>query len=126
MSRRPIPFRATFAAVALTTICAAAPAGAAVLATSSLDTGGTDELVCRIVNLGPKPIDVHAALIDSNTGRAIVDSDLEIEPGRADLVAGDGRLTGHCLFTGTFRKGDVRASLDVFSQDRTILVVPAN
>jgi hypothetical protein len=120
MSTRPLPFHATFLGVVLIAI------GATVVVSPSIDVVAPDNLVCRMVNVGQKSIDVHIAVIDSNTGRAAFESDVQIAPGQADLVDSDGRITGHCLFTGTFRKSDVRASLDVSSQDRTTLIVPAN
>lgn len=79
-----------------------------------------------MVNVGAKPIEVKLEIVDVGENRVAFADELTIAPGAADLSDSfDVAITGYCRFSRAFGRREVRASMGVFSGERTILVTPA-
>jgi hypothetical protein len=98
------------------------------LVTPALQGAFSDVLGCRVVNASTGPIAVEIAAVDLSG--SVVDAFTAI------LVAGDTTINseqagflplngGYCVFSGEFRKGDVRASIELIADIRTVAVAPA-
>ena len=82
---------------------------------------GNDVLVCRIVNAGTKGIAVKIEIIDL-VGDVEHETEVSVPAGEVAFLS-DINQALSCRFSGPFSKSAVRARIDIFSNDRTVVAV---
>jgi hypothetical protein len=89
-------------------------------------TNVDNSLDCRLVNAGSAPISVLFEIVDAE-GAVVASDTYEIPAGGARALAvTDTAVTGHCRFSGKFKRKGVRAAVSVLDQySRTISIAPA-
>jgi len=82
---------------------------------------------CRIVNLGPKPIQVAIEIVGA-AGQVIDSNNITVQPGAvgSEEIALGVNFVAYCRFSGNFNQNSVRASIDATTENRTIAIAPAN
>jgi hypothetical protein len=98
------------------------------LVTPALHGAFSDVLGCGIVNASASPITVEIAAVDL-FGNVVDAFSANLVPGDTSInseQAGSLPLNGgYCVFSGEFRKGDVRASIELVADGRTVAIAPA-
>ena len=98
----------------------AASAHATTLVSPELEPAPLDQFVCRIVNAGTESIIVDIGIVSDFGGELSTSADgVVVDAGRSTLVS-DGDNGGaplHCVFSGNFPKGKVRATAEIFTRE---------
>lgn len=106
---------------------AAAPTTAR-LVTPALQGRALDVLGCRVVNASAEPVTVQIAAVDL-FGTVVDAFSANLAPGDTSINSEPtGSLPlngGYCVFTGEFRKSDIRASAEIISDVQTVAVAAA-
>jgi hypothetical protein len=121
MRRLRLPWLAPVLALVITV-----PAYAATVVTPNIDLNDDDIAICRIVNSATKAITAKVEIMNQE-GFTLDEEDVAVSPGGAgrSFFGLPGQAAVHCRFSGSFSKGLVYGSVDVFSDGRSILVAPA-
>ena len=112
---------------AVVVLAAASPAGALTLISPNVGVTNVDNsLDCRIVNAGEAPISVLFEIVDAE-GAVVASDTFDVPAGGARALSVTNQaVTGHCRFTGTFKRKAVRAAVAVLDElSRTISIAPA-
>jgi len=123
MSAR-IGFWSSIALAALLSLGLAASAHAlTTLVSPNVSAAPGDFVVCNIVNAGTKAIAVTIQIVEQS-GDVSFEDEITVPPGEARILSAFNQIAS-CRFIGGFSKTLVRASIDVFSDNRTIAVAVA-
>ena len=109
-------------------LAAAAPARGLTLVSPNVGVTNVDNSIdCRLVNAGSAPISVLFEILDGE-GAVVASDTFEVPAGGARaLTVTDTAVTGHCRFTGKFKRKAVRAAVSVLDAvSRTISIAPAH
>ena len=123
MSAR-IGFWSSMALAAVLSLGAAPAHALTTLVTSDLTGGIGDFILCRLVNVGPRDITVTLQMIDQS-GLILEESEQVITPGTRGFLIHSEFTSAYCRFVGFFSKTLVRGSIDILSNGRSIVALPA-